>query len=542
MTTADNLPDRLDVMFAPGAWSQTIIMSGVSVIAGSTWHAYIVADAGDVQATASLVTPSVSVDTGANSVTFSLTATQVATLIGAGSPKFAGYWSVYSDTLSRPLAAGRFIVDRTATNSGTTSVPLTLTVTSTTTTLSVVAASISAAVVAADTPPSTPSPGMLWENTATGGTLYEYIGGAWAQVYGSRGTTGPTGNTGATGPAGTSMLYGSGAPSSGTGSNGDFYIDTSGLYLYGPKASGSWPSGTSIVGATGPAGSSSTATSLTYTATTTPSSPSAGYGAQYAKVVANRELPYWLSSTGAEHRLARHPGGAHWVQFTPQATTSIRQTGTGTTGSTQGSVTTVAATASVPIYTNQVTSGSAGGATAYGGDLKLYRGASSDLYAGFYFDATLYFPDASYDNTGASTGARVGVGLSDTAFATLNNNDHFRANSNTAAFNRSHVNGGSTDTTWQFITVDGTTRNVVNTTMTFTARHVYRFRIWCPAGSTSVYYQVDDLTAGTVKTGSSSSNLPTTTTAMNPSWGVYSIDAVARNIGMCSMYAETDKG
>ena len=142
MTTADLLPDELNQKFAPGDWSQTVIMSGVAVLSASTWHAYIVRDAGDVQATDTLIAPTVSVSITDNSVTFSLTAAQVATLIGAGSPKFAGYWSVYSDTLARTLIGGRFIIDRTATNSGTSSSPLTLTVTSTTATLSVVAPAV----------------------------------------------------------------------------------------------------------------------------------------------------------------------------------------------------------------------------------------------------------------------------------------------------------------------------------------------------------------------------------------------------------------
>lgn len=117
MTTADNLPDRFDQLLAPGAWSQTITLDGITVVDGTTWHAYIVRDAGDVQATASLLTPTVTANAGANTVTFSLTDTQVATLIGAGSPKFSGYWSVYYDTLDAALVGGRFIVDRTATNS-----------------------------------------------------------------------------------------------------------------------------------------------------------------------------------------------------------------------------------------------------------------------------------------------------------------------------------------------------------------------------------------------------------------------------------------
>ncbi len=37
------------------------------------------------------------------------------------------------------------------------------------------------------------------------------------------------------------ILNGKGAPTSKVGINGDFYIDTRSLLLYGPKASGKWP-------------------------------------------------------------------------------------------------------------------------------------------------------------------------------------------------------------------------------------------------------------------------------------------------------------
>lgn len=51
-----------------------------------------------------------------------------------------------------------------------------------------------------------------------------------------------------------SILSGSGAPSAGTGIDGDFYIDTAASDLYGPKTSGSWGSATSLIGATGATG------------------------------------------------------------------------------------------------------------------------------------------------------------------------------------------------------------------------------------------------------------------------------------------------
>lgn len=71
------------------------------------------------------------------------------------------------------------------------------------------------------------------------------------------------------GAAGNTILSGAGAPSNGTGSNGDFYINTSTTAIYGPKTSGSWPSGTSLVGASGTNGN---------TVLTTSGAPSNGTG------------------------------------------------------------------------------------------------------------------------------------------------------------------------------------------------------------------------------------------------------------------------
>ena len=61
-----------------------------------------------------------------------------------------------------------------------------------------------------------------------------------------------TGATGAAGANGSSVLNGSGAPASGLGSLGDFYIDTTAHSIYGPKTGGGWGSSTSLVGPAAP--------------------------------------------------------------------------------------------------------------------------------------------------------------------------------------------------------------------------------------------------------------------------------------------------
>lgn len=80
---------------------------------------------------------------------------------------------------------------------------------------------------------------------------------------------------GPTGFPGKSLLNGSGAPSSGTGNNGDFYIDNVAHNIYGPKASGSWPSGVSIIG---PAGSAGANGNTILNATSAPSSGTGSNG------------------------------------------------------------------------------------------------------------------------------------------------------------------------------------------------------------------------------------------------------------------------
>lgn len=64
---------------------------------------------------------------------------------------------------------------------------------------------------------------------------------------GSAGAKGDKGDTGAAGTNGNTILNGTGAPGA-VGVDGDFYIDTSAWAIYGPKTSGAWGSGTSLIG------------------------------------------------------------------------------------------------------------------------------------------------------------------------------------------------------------------------------------------------------------------------------------------------------
>ncbi len=90
---------------------------------------------------------------------------------------------------------------------------------------------------------------------------------------GATGPAGPTGPTGGIGPSGTdgrTVLSGQTDPASGTGVDGDFYINTDTSKIFGPKASGAWPTGVTLIG---PAGNDGR------TLLNGPNAPSVGIGA-----------------------------------------------------------------------------------------------------------------------------------------------------------------------------------------------------------------------------------------------------------------------
>jgi hypothetical protein len=71
---------------------------------------------------------------------------------------------------------------------------------------------------------------------------------------GSTGPQGPAGANGSNGVDGRTILSGTTNPGGALGSNGDFYINTTTNNIFGPKTSGSWGTGTSLVGPEGPQG------------------------------------------------------------------------------------------------------------------------------------------------------------------------------------------------------------------------------------------------------------------------------------------------
>ncbi|GGH03761.1 collagen-like protein [Mucilaginibacter phyllosphaerae] len=90
------------------------------------------------------------------------------------------------------------------------------------------------------------------------GIFYKKSNNAWLQVFsmqtGPQGPKGDKGDTGLTGANGKTILSGTANPSNSTGTDGDFYLNTNSLLLFGPKTAGIWGNGVPIVGIQGEQG------------------------------------------------------------------------------------------------------------------------------------------------------------------------------------------------------------------------------------------------------------------------------------------------
>ncbi|GAB2582574.1 hypothetical protein [Spirosoma areae] len=85
--------------------------------------------------------------------------------------------------------------------------------------------------------------------------------GAWGSgisLIGATGNNGPPGTDGTNGTNGKTILSGSSNPTSGQGVDGDFFINITSTTLFGPKAGGAWPTGVSLIGPAGSGGGGST--------------------------------------------------------------------------------------------------------------------------------------------------------------------------------------------------------------------------------------------------------------------------------------------
>jgi hypothetical protein len=226
------------------------------------------------------------------------------------------------------------------------------------------------------------------------------------------------------------------------------------------------------------------------------------------------------------------------IIIAPGATTTLT-----TIGATVTSAGTISHPTVVEAYgniANIVTSASANSTAGTGTASTLFlRGSVPNGASGFFFCARLAFPDSSYNQTAATTGSRIFVGLTNQTMTVSVGSDNPAGHY--CGFFRRHVNGAAQDTNWQFATKDGTTLSLADTGLTFTAGKLYDFYIFCAPIGNTLYWRVDNVTDNTTTEGSTSTTLPGNTQLMRAGYQLATINAVARNTMIQRIYVETDR-
>ncbi len=167
-----------------------------------------------------------------------------------------------------------------------------------------------------------------------------------------------------------------------------------------------------------------------------------------------------------------------------------------------------------------------------------FRGSQTNGSNGFFFVSRLGLPDAQPQLV-----SRIWSGLTDQTLATMVASD-----TPTGNFAGYRVSATATDTTWKFVTRDGTiAAAAINTGATLTQNHVYDFYIYSPtytsaASITTMYWRVDDLTAGTTFEGNTTSNLPTGTVALRAGSGIApTLTGSVHALKVLKHYVESDR-
>jgi hypothetical protein len=168
-------------------------------------------------------------------------------------------------------------------------------------------------------------------------------------------------------------------------------------------------------------------------------------------------------------------------------------------------------------------------------DAAFYRG-SSPLFNGVNLRSRVLLPDGSYNEAGASTGSRIGIGLTTGTIATTFASDNPAIER--IMFRRHSVNGGAIDTNWMVSVRGASAETLINTGMLFEVNKVYDLGFDLdPAGDT-VNWFIFNATDNVLATGSINTNLPQAATALRAFLGLFTVNAAIRNIRMGHLVTE----
>lgn len=289
-----------------------------------------------------------------------------------------------------------------------------------------------------------------------------------------------------------------------------------------------------------------TATStLTSGSTGTLATPAAGSIVAYNRAVAGRTLFSQLDSNALTTSMQPSFFGRRIAMYVPNNGTTIGLN-YGTAWVSGGTVSHPAPATTAPAVVNQMyrtrftdvitTPNQTLGITAMAAGIRSFWLGNAAGLGGFFFHSRFIvelWPAAT---------VRLFVGLSDQATAVTT--------SDTYAGNLCGLSHITTDaaTVLKFATRNGTTATTTNITLTtaLAAGQAFDFYMYAPPNSTTLYYRLDDINAGTTLTDTSTTaTLPTSTAFMGPqvtmSNGTANTAGGVTAIGIQEIYVESSK-
>jgi hypothetical protein len=268
----------------------------------------------------------------------------------------------------------------------------------------------------------------------------------------------------------------------------------------------------------------------------TPAVPAPGKLKFYAKSLGGRMLLRHLGPSGLSTPLQPSFFQNFITLIGPSAATVL---------STIGNTVTTVGTISHPNpteaygYMANIASGSVANSTVGTGTASTLwlRGALGG--GGFFFAARVAFPDASYNETGASTGTRIFVGMTNLTMAqVVASNAPVGSH---AGFQRLHVNGSPLDANWFFLTGNGTTNHRIDTGIPFLPGKIYDCYLFCAPSGNVISWRIDNLTDGLSASGETTTHLPATDALLRAGVQVATVNAVVRNLRLQRIYIESDR-
>ncbi|CAN5186902.1 hypothetical protein BH11PAT4_BH11PAT4_5210 [soil metagenome] len=268
-----------------------------------------------------------------------------------------------------------------------------------------------------------------------------------------------------------------------------------------------------------------------------PSAPASDVLRLYSSDVAGSTMVKVRASTGKAYSLQPSLAESSFFLVSPNTSSSVNAIGSAVTS--DGTISHPAASEAAGYMAN-FQSGSSAGDTAGTGNASLnnFRGSTSGSN-GWFFYSRLYFPDTLTNYADTSTGSRIFVGMTNQTMAASVGSDD--PSGHRAGFSLVPARDvGSYH--WKFSTKDNSTESVADLGVAFAPSKVYDFYMYvAPQGST-VYYRLDNITDNVTTNGSTSSNLPGTSTALRPGFQIETLDSVAKNVRMQKLYVSVPSG